>query len=324
MQVKQACESFLIHCEIEKNLSQHTLRAYSVDLDDFIQFVGAATPLADCEKTKLRGYLTFLSSSRGLKPASIKRRVACLKSMFSWMEDEDWAVENPFYKMKVRIRIPARLPRALTLVEAKQLIECAASQVGLSRGERYSNLNKEQFIEPHVFGQLSKLVAIELLLNTGIRVGELVSIKASDCDLKEGAITIMGKGSRERRVFILSEDVLSLLCVYSENRRLNDTMEQSFLVNSCGEVISTDIVRNWVRSIRKKAGISRNITPHMLRHSAATFLLEAGMDIRYVQRLLGHQCISTTQIYTHVSDSGLREALSNADFRRRVFDVTDN
>lgn len=324
MLLKQACESFLVHCEIEKNLSRHTLRAYRGDLEEFTAFSGDTTLVLDCNKLEIRSYLVFLSNERRLKPVSIKRRMACLKSMYSWMEDEELVVENPFYKMKVRIKIPERLPRALTPAEARLFVVAAAQQAGLKRGDSYFVLKERSLISSRWFVRLAKLVAIEILLNTGIRVGELVGIKLVDFDLPEGAITIMGKGSRERRVFILSKEVLYLLRIYSICRTARSTHADTFLTNGYGNAASTDLVRSWLRDIRKSAGIPRNITPHMLRHSAATFFLESGMDIRYVQRLLGHQCISTTQIYTHVTDSGLKKALANANFRGRVLKTIDN
>lgn len=324
MQLQQACEAFLAHCDIEKNLSQHTLRAYRSDLENFVSFIGRRAPVVDCNKEKLRSYLVFLSDKQCLKQSSIKRRVACLKAMYSWMEDEEWTAENPFHKMKVNIRTPNRLPRALTPGEARSLVHTAAAKVGLKSGEDYSSIVPSKFLQSWSFTSLARLAAIELLLNTGIRVGEMVAIKSPDIDLQEGAILIMGKGSRERRVFILCQDVLALLRTYKKCRDSRGGDAETFLVNSYGNRVSTDLVRTWLKTVSASAGIKRNITPHMLRHSAATFLLESGLDIRYVQRLLGHQCISTTQIYTHVTDSGLKEALTNADFRRRVLEPSDN
>ena len=318
MQLEHACNAFLSHCDIEKNLSLHTLRAYRGDLEDFQLFAGKSLKLDDCDKNVIRSYLVFLSENRNLKQTSIKRRIACLKAMYSWLEDEEECIDNPFHKMKVRIRMPDRLPRALTANEARLLLQTAAREAGFDDSSHYNSLSERAFRNPQKFAQLTSLVAIELLLNTGIRVGEMVNIKRTDIDLDEGAITIMGKGSRERRVYILCPNVLTLLNTYSTSRARKSGDTDSFIINGHGNEASTDQIRNWLKTIRQAAGIKRNITPHMLRHSAATFLLESGMDIRYVQRLLGHQSISTTQIYTHVSDKGLKDALASADLRKMV------
>jgi integrase/recombinase XerD len=324
MRLKNMCKAFLAHCDIEKNLSPHTLRAYRSDLKDFKCFVGPKLPVANCDKTILRAYLVHLSDKRRLKQTSIKRRVACLKSMYTWMEEQEWGPENPFHKMKVRIRMPELLPRALTPSEARTLVKRAAKDAGLDATKGYGAkyMFKQQ---PHASpNALNKLIAIELLLSTGIRVGELVNIALNDIDLEEGSITIMGKGHRERKVFIVSQEVRSLIHSYIQTRTANTPKPPSVIVNSWGNQASTDLVRKWIKSTALSAGIKRNVTPHMLRHSAATFLLESGVDIRYVQRLLGHRCISTTQIYTHVTDKGLREALSVSGFRRRVMECADN
>jgi len=202
----------------------------------------------------------------------------------------------------VRIKLPARLPRALTLTEAKKLLGYA-KRAADSGGEKLTQ-------------ELSTQVAIEIMLATGIRVGELVSIRLENIDIESGALTIMGKGHRERKVYIVNDGAISTLESYLKKRNRITSFEQTLLLNSQGNPVTTDQIRKWVRDAAESAGIKRRITPHMLRNPAATFLLEAGLDIRYVQKLLGHRSISTTQIYTHVTDTGLKDALITAALNR--------
>jgi site-specific recombinase XerD len=146
--------------------------------------------------------------------------------------------------MKVRIRLPAKLPRALTPSEIKALLRAAAYGVGLLRGESYSLLRADT----SNFTALNKLFSIELMLNTGIRVGELVGIRLDNVDLEEGAITIMGKGHKERKVYILCEEILSLLKTYISERTARHPPNHYLLLNAWANQVSTDLVRSWVKS----------------------------------------------------------------------------
>jgi len=306
MEISNACEAFLTHCQIDKNLSPHTLRAYRADLEDFGCFMGAKTKISECRKERFREYLSYLSQKRGLKEASSKRRFACLKAAFAWLEEEEILNENPFHKYKVRIKLPSRLPRALTINETKTLLRHA---------KRDAEVKTSKAIK--LTQELSTRIAIEIMLATGIRVGELVSLRLENIDTESGALTIMGKGDRERKVYIINENARALIKAYISERKLCATDSANLIINAKGNPASTDQIRRWLRETASKAGIKRRITPHMLRHSAATFLLEAGLDIRYVQKLLGHRSISTTQIYTHVTDTGLKEALTAAEAKMR-------
>ena len=161
-------------------------------------------------------------------------------------------------------------------------------------------------------------LAAELLLATGLRVGELVQLREDDVDFESGAVTVLGKGARQRRVYVVDADLLDLLHGYVRASRCWGADGDAILVNSRGGLATTQFIRRLLRLAAERAGITRRLTPHMLRHSAATQLLEAGMDVRVVQRLLGHQSIVTTQIYTHVSDESLRAALKRTSLREYV------
>ena len=196
---------------------------------------------------------------------------------------------SPFAEVQIQVRIPTRLPRCLSRQDVAALLSAADEIDSTTR------------------------LSLRLLLTTGVRVGELVHIRVSDVDTQQQTVRIFGKGSRERQVFLpckeLAEDVQS----YTSTRRYSAASDDHLLQNRRGRPMSTAAIRRRVRILGQTAGLSRKVTPHMLRHTAATGLLEAGVDIRLVQRLLGHHSISTTQIYTHVSDAVLKAAVVNAN-----------
>lgn len=316
MQFSEAAEMFLAHCRHGRNLSPHTLRAYAIDLERFQLFTGRRS-LEECDKELIRAFIAHLFENEKLKATSIKRRIACLKAMFRWLEEEEiWEV-NPFRNLRIRIKQPARLPKSLTPAEIRQLIHAAAREAGLDTIDEYGAISYDN--RPRRHNALIATVAIELMYITGMRVGELVNITLADIDIAQGIISVVGKGNRQRRVFIANEIVKQLLLHYLDVRQRLYPPTEHLLVTRHGKAVSTQHIRNALRGIANKTPITRPITPHMLRHTAATHLLEAGVDIRFVQTLLGHQSISTTEMYTHVNDSSLYHAIIEADTRRTFF-----
>lgn len=277
-------------------LSEHTLRAYEGDLRDFTKYQGARKDIATVGKDDLRKYIRFLREERKFKESSIKRRVASLKLLFRWALQECRIVTNPFDTFDERIRLPKRLPRALD-----------RNHVGLLRKAIMPAIRNDDF------DKLGMKTAIQLLLDTGIRVGELASIRIGDVSLPDRCLTIHGKGNRQRLVYLLSAPIFRSLNRYLSQRQKIGLHSEMLFVTANGLALTPQRVRASLHEIAATAGIDRRLTPHMLRHTCATQWLEAGLDIRYVQKLLGHQSISTTEIYTHVSDQGLREALLRAN-----------
>ncbi|KAA0678344.1 tyrosine-type recombinase/integrase [Azospirillum brasilense] len=315
MNVARACVDFLAHCRVAKNLSAHSLRAYGIDLKEFERFVSPESDIAAIDRQQLRRYLSHLFETRRLKETSVKRRMACLKVMFRWLELDEAIPISPFHRLDVRIRLPKRLPRNLTEDEVRRLRRTALERVGLSgRITEAKALRVAKRTDPNAF---TALVVLEVLLCTGLRVGELVSISVADIDLIERVITIMGKGSRQRRVFLPDDETAALVSAYHAATAARRGAHDGFVVTASGVPGTTQFVRSLLRETAQEAGISRRITPHMLRHTAATRLLENGLDIRLVQRLLGHQSISTTEIYTAVTDTSLKAAIGRAAARMK-------
>lgn len=288
----QACEQFLAHCQSVISLSRHTLRAYTGDLEDFRRFLGGRGKLAAIGKENLRQYILHLRERRKLKETTIKRRVACLKLLFQWARREEMLGANPFDTLNERIRLPKRLPRAIDSGDAARLKKAIA----LGEGQEDYDV-------------LCEKAAVCLLLETGMRVGELASIQVSDVSLADRRIRIHGKGNRQRFAYLLSPAAYAAIRNYLPRRRQTAANSEYLFVTRKGRAVTPPQVRKALRRIAKRAGIETHVTPHMLRHTCATRWLEDGLDIRYVQKLLGHHSISTTEIYTHVSDQGLRGAL---------------
>jgi len=316
MDIETACGKFIDHCQSSKNLSSHTLRAYKVDLKDFGSFCGATKALNLCDKAIIRSYLGHLQEERQLKSTTVKRRLACLKVMFRWLEDEELIDTDPLYRLNARIVLPKRLPKTLSRNEIGTLLIHCRNMAGWPACKD----RKEKFAGKENLNNFTSLVAVEILFATGIRVGELVSISINDIDLSTGTIIINGKGNRQRLVFITDSEILEMLEAYQERKTGTLIKTKAFLINTRGNRTSTALIRKLITQAAEKAKIQRRTTPHMLRHTAASHLLRAGVDIRYVQQLLGHHSISTTQIYTHVSDSQLKNIISSLHPRRDILE----
>lgn len=309
MRISEACKQFISHCKHVKNLSKHSIKAYQIDLNEFQQFANPKTQLAKCERNLLRRYVQYLFEERALKESSVKRRIASLKCMFNWFEQEEAIEKNPFRTLNLRIKLPGQLPKALSRKELRKLLNTPRKALNI---EYRSDYSQERLINActtrHHFIQLTTLLTLELLFATGIRVGELVSIQIPNINLGEAAIKINGKGNRERIVFLPDNELTTLLSTYLKLRSHYNPDHSTLLINSRSTPATTQLIRLTLRKTAKQANLKR-ITPHMLRHSAATHLLNAGVDIRHVQKLLGHQSITTTQIYTHVSDAQLKSVI---------------
>lgn len=295
MHFSDAATHFLTHCRSAISLSKHTLRAYTSDLKDAENFFTSGIPVTCITKQELRQYIRHLREERLLKESSIKRRLATLKLLFRWLLEEENISANPFSSLNERIRLPRQLPRTLDRAHTA-LLQKAVSSPGQQAG----------------FDALCQKTAIQLLLETGIRVGELSNILLDDLSLANRSLVIHGKGNRQRIVYILAPTLLHTLKNYLGKREQIHTDNIRLFITGTGLELTPPRLRKSLREIAANAGISRHVTPHMLRHTRATRWLESGLDIRHVQKLLGHHSISTTEIYTHVSDQGLLEALLRA------------
>jgi integrase/recombinase XerC len=294
--LKEASERFIDHVAATSTRSNNTLRAYRSDLCDLVAFVGQATAVSDCGAASLTRYLAHLRE-RALAAATIRRRVACHRLFFAWLVRLGTIATNPVDSLDLKIRLPVQVPRALSQAELEKLL--AASWRAL-RGAGTDPAKRWE--------ALTCVLVVELLFATGMRVGELAALPLANVDTEDRVILVRGKGQRQRRVFVPDEALARLVRSYTVERR-GEAGITTLLVTPTGRPATPTYLRTLVRRAAHAAGIERRVTPHMLRHSTATHLLNAGVDIRFVQRLLGHASISTTERYTHVSDDTLRDVI---------------
>lgn len=293
-----ATDKFINHCRYSKSLSPHTIRAYTQDLTEFLAFAGERRHPKTISKAEVETYVQEMRQ-RSLSAATAKRRLGCLKVFFQWLESTGTIAENPLLRLKLTIKQPRRLPRAITRADLRHLVKQASQYSSSSNG-------------------IATDLAILLMATTGIRVAELVALRIQDIETTDGSIRVHGKGSRERTVFVTNITLLKRLRCHAAKRQKISPLHGKLFVNQRGLPLTTSAFRSHLRKASDASRVTRHVTPHMLRHTAATLLLEEGVDIRVVQRLLGHQSISTTEIYTHVADMTLRKALIRADLAAQI------
>ena len=299
MFLKDAIEQFLLLSKLKK-LSPHTLKAYAGDLYSFAHWSRHRRASAALTTNQISSWHLYMDT-QDFAATTIKRRLAALKAFCKWSEREDIVSVNPFKNLEVSIRLPRRLPRNLNRQDLRQLLQ----QI-------------KQAAESTSVTQLLVPLVVELILTTGIRIGEACAIALDDLDVENQTVRIWGKGSRERQVFLIDARLQQLVRRYLRARQTLYPITDLLLITAQGKPASTDYVRRQLHIVSRAAGIRNTITPHMLRHTAATQLLECGVDMRFVQRLLGHSSIATTEIYTHVSDTALRSAILGSTLRRQL------
>ena len=299
MNYSDAFGGFLNNCKT-RGLSKHTQRAYLCDLLDFENWM-LREGITRVDKFIVRQWIADMQK-RKLAPASIKRRIACLKATFKWLEEEETSIENPFYNFRAEIRVPKTLPKSLSRSEMKTIFRQSASEAHDSKS----------------ISKFTLWLALEILFSTGVRISELCGIRLCDVDSDTGIILIHGKGNRERLVYLVDPNVHALLEKYKKSRLKISTKTENLLITDRRTPANPDFIRRNLHRLTCNAKIKKRVTPHMIRHSTATHLIESGVDIRFVQKLLGHSSISTTEIYTHVSNASLHASLKKANPRRFI------
>lgn len=294
---------FLDHCRVAKSLAPNTLRAYSSDLKHAIRTFGAETDPLVIDREHVRDYVRQMLDKDRSKETTAKRRVATLKIFFKWLEREEVVSLSVFKTVDLSIRLPRRLPRALDVADMRKLLRHVEN-----RSDRAANVYQQQLMH----------FVVVALFTTGVRISELVSLQMAHVSIIDGALHVRGKGNRERRVYLPGRDALRVFSQFIRARHRLHGAAEPLLLTEYGERVTAAYVRQRLRRLARSAGIERRVTPHMLRHTAATQLLEAGVDIRFVQRLLGHSSIATTQIYTQVRDGALKEKLVRANTLARL------
>jgi integrase/recombinase XerD len=307
MQIDQAHGRYIRWLLATRDLSPHTIRAYDADLTSFERHVGVGFAAAEIEQDNVISFIER-EKAANLSPASLKRRAAALRGFCRWMLSQGLLAVDPWNGASLALGRPRRLPRTLPAHELDRLMRFLALTAGVNANTEPDSRTVEE--RPH---ESTTLLAVALMVATGIRVNESVSIKCHDIDLPGRALRLVGKGRRERQVFLTNDWIASLTSAYIEARSSLDLDHPHLLFNLHYDPLTPPAMRSRLAKAARAAGLDKHVTPHMLRHTAATQLIEAGVDIRYIQRLLGHASLSTTEIYTHVSDRALRRVVSDAD-----------
>jgi integrase/recombinase XerC len=299
--MQAAIARFLRYLLVERNASPLTIKSYREDLtalsDYLTESYGHAPEPSEITPLDLRGYVAALHEA-GYAKTSVSRRLASLRSFYRFAQREGLADANPAKPLR-NPRPDRKLPHFLSTDEIGRLLQAPADDDPPGLRDR---------------------AILETMYSAGLRVSELVGINDSDLDLEQGLVRIRGKGRRER-LSPLGSYALEAIQHWLAVRRLSPKEHPGPLapvfVNKSGRRLTTRSVARMLEKYLRLTGLDTRTTPHTLRHSFATHLLDRGADIRSVQELLGHKSLVTTQIYTHVSTTGLREAYEHAHPRAR-------
>ena len=299
--VNECIKNYLEYCNAQKRLDEKTLKAYRIDLRQFSE-QNPYTPIAEITSESLEKYIARLHTQ--YKPKTVKRKIASTKAFFHYLEYREIIERNPFNKIIIRFREPVILPKTIPLNTVETFLSTIYKQRKNAR-TLYQRRNA-----------LRDAAVAELLFATGIRISELCSLKDSDVNLHDGTILIYGKGDKERRIQVGNESVIHILTQYKEDFSVERQSCNNFFVNQSGKALSDQTVRSMINKYTALASIKQHITPHMFRHTFATSLLEADVDIRYIQEMLGHSSINITEIYTHVAVAKQRNILATKHPRK--------
>ena len=279
---------FLTMLRVERNVSTHTMDAYKRDINQYLMYLGDLDikNLSDVKSTHIRDYIRLLSDG-GMAPASISRIISSIRTYYRFLSSENILDENPVLLIN-NPKLPKKLPDVLSEKEISLIINAIQ--------------------ESSQFYQRDKAI-IELLYSCGIRVTELCNLEMSNLFIDEDLIRVMGKGNKERLLplGVRSKKYLDDYIKHSRNSHIKKSGSSFVFVSRNGNQLTRAMINIILNKWTQVSGLKKSVSPHKLRHSFATHLLEGGADLRFVQALLGHSDISTTQIYTHIDKHYLKE-----------------
>lgn len=299
MRLEDKLEAYLEYCEYRKELDKKTLKAYRIDLRQFFEYVCVDEP----DKEKIEEYVTHLHKS--YKQKTVKRKIASTKAFYNYLEETEIITESPFQKIKVKFKETVILPRIIPREEIEKLLNYM-----------YQCLNENDKVSRKYM--LRDIAVIEIFFATGARVYEISNIREDSINLNTGLIRLLGKGGKERYVQIGNPSILEILKQYYDENEMAIKKSGYFFVNNRESRFTEQSIRLMLKKYAKRAGIERNITPHMFRHSVATYLIEEGVDVSCVQQILGHSSIKTTQIYIHIAAKKQAEILKEMHPRNNM------
>lgn len=291
--VEQRLGDYLQYLEMERQLSPYTIRNYRHDMEGFALFMRKERcPLEMVDRELLRKYIAQLMASGTVK-ASIARKLSALRSFFRYLWREKWLPSDPMANV-VAPKLDKRLPTFLSPDDAKKVLEAP---------------------DPTTPQGLRDRAILELLYASGLRVSELVRLEITQVNLPEREIRVLGKGNKERLTIIGQPAAAALEAYLSQGRNqlLGQKKSNAVFISREGHGMTPRLVQLMVAGYGRKAGLTKRVHPHLLRHTFATHLLDGGADLRVVQELLGHASLATTQVYTHVTQSQARRVYMAAN-----------
>ena len=303
MILREEITKYLHYCAFQKELDWKTVKAYRQDLEQFVAFMEGHS--GEIGKEEITAYLLYIHD--GFKQKTVKRKIASVKAFFRYMEEEEIIEHDPFHKIKTKFKEEIVLPKIIPRNVIEMLLDYLYGEMV---SENYTKKQKELL--------LRDIAVVEMLFATGIRISELCHLQSGYFDVHTGVLCIQGKGGKERYLQIGNSEVLELLKTYKNNFEEEIKQHGYFFVNRYGQPLSEQSARRMLHKHASAIETDRNITPHMFRHSFATFLMEEDVNIRYIQKMLGHSSITTTQIYTYVAMEKEREILRTRHPRNKM------
>ena len=295
--MEEHIDGFLDYIKVEKNFSDNTELNYGIDLEEFKKYLKSKRiSYTNLKYEDILRYIKYLKEECEFNPTSINRHLSCLRSFYNYLLLNNTVTSNPFKLVRSQKK-ELKLPNYMKYSEFEDMINS---------------------IPDDTLGIRNRCI-FEVLLCSGARVSELISIKVDDIDFNSCSIKVLGKGNKERLIF-LNEHAINSLKDYLDNSRdelLGNRKSEKLFINHIGGDLTTRGVRDIIDNIIKKAALNIKVTPHMFRHTFATMLLNEGCSLKSVQELLGHANLSTTSIYTHVSNDRIKDVYYHTHPRNR-------
>lgn len=289
--------NFIDFLRATKNLSPKTLAAYASDLKQFFAYEN------DVLHPNICAFVSYLSADLCLKDTSIRRKIITLKNYYDYLVDYGEMFFSPFDKLKFKFKQEKKLPKTLEVKDIAKILNCF--EVDISK---FTSFAKREYVRDAAL--------LDLLISTGIRIGEAAAITLDDIIISEHTVLIHGKGRKQRLIYISSPITWSrIVALMRERKKYSDT---HLFVNRYGKPITIHGIEDIYKKYVKMAQIGTKSTPHYLRHTFATNLLANGADLRSVQEILGHASVATTQIYTEVSINRKRQVLKKYNYRNKL------
>lgn len=305
---------FSVYLEVEKNASKHTINNYLIDINQFckIKWNNQNPPFVwnSVDRYDARGFVIYFQKKE-ISPSTICRKISALRSFFSYLLEEQRVDKNPF----VGLNSPKKnkpLPKVLSPHQVVKLLEAPLSM------KTKNNVKSKSYDAWIKYMGLRDAAILELLYSTGMRINELVNLTEDNIDFISGTVVVSGKGKKQRLCPLGKYAEKAIQCsIDSRNNILfllnkKITTKSALFINKQGQTLSARSIERMMKKYLIKCGLNSELTPHSLRHSFATHLLDKGAELRAVQELLGHESLSTTQIYTHISIERLKEVYDKA------------